>query len=157
MADAKEWQPPPPGMKPTVVMDFDGVIHAYTTGWKGVTVIADGLTPGAVEAIAKLRTRYRVVVCSSRANSPEGRAAIEVWLEEHGIEVDAVASGEKPAGVAYVDDRAIRFEGTWEWVDDFVVLGAPRPWCKRTASDKDVGPGHKPMAPHIGDGVPFEG
>ncbi len=28
-------------MKQTVVFDFDGVIHSYTSGWKGATVIPD--------------------------------------------------------------------------------------------------------------------
>lgn len=36
---------------PNVVLDFDGVIHAYTSGWKGLTVIPDPPVPGIREAI----------------------------------------------------------------------------------------------------------
>ena len=41
--------------KPTVVFDFDGVIHSYTSGWKGVAEIPDPPVPGIGEAIAELR------------------------------------------------------------------------------------------------------
>lgn len=40
-------------MKQTVVFDFDGVIHSYTSGWKGATVIPDPPVPGIKEAIKK--------------------------------------------------------------------------------------------------------
>ena len=30
-------------MKQTVVFDFDGVIHSYTSGWKGATIIPEPL------------------------------------------------------------------------------------------------------------------
>ena len=40
---------------PTVVFDFDGVIHSYTSGWKGVANIPDPPVPGIREALADLR------------------------------------------------------------------------------------------------------
>lgn len=47
--------------KPTVVFDFDGVIHSYTSGWKGTAEIPDPPVPGIGEAITKLRQLgYRV-------------------------------------------------------------------------------------------------
>ena len=27
--------------KPTIILDFDGVIHSYTSGWQGADVIGD--------------------------------------------------------------------------------------------------------------------
>jgi len=35
--------------KPILVLDFDGVLHSYTSGWQGATVIADPPTRGMVE------------------------------------------------------------------------------------------------------------
>lgn len=96
--------------KPTVVLDLDGVIHSYTSGWRGTTVIPDPPVPGIREAIKDLRTTHEVVVVSTRCQTPEGTKAIEEWLLKHDIKVDAVTA-HKPPAVAYVDDRAITFDG----------------------------------------------
>lgn len=96
--------------KPTVVMDLDGVIHSYTSGWRGTTVIPDPPVPGIREAIKDLRTTHEVVVVSTRCQTPEGVKAVEAWLIKHDIKVDTVTA-HKPPAVAYVDDRAIRFDG----------------------------------------------
>lgn len=97
-------------MKQTVVFDFDGVIHSYTSGWKGATIIPDPPVPGIKEAIEKIRQIYNVVVVSSRCSSPEGVTAIMDYLKVNGIVVDDVVM-EKPPAVVYIDDRAIRFNG----------------------------------------------
>ena len=99
-------------LRKTVVFDFDGVIHSYTSGWKGVDVIPDGPVPGIREAIDTLRREYcyEVVVVSTRCVDTRGTEAIERWLMEHDIEVDGV-QGRKPPAVAYIDDRGICFDG----------------------------------------------
>lgn len=96
--------------KKTVVFDFDGVIHSYSSGWQGETVIPDPPVPGIKEAIADIREDYFVVVVSTRCTTEEGKAAIEAWLSKHGIEVDKVTK-EKPPAIVYIDDRAICFDG----------------------------------------------
>jgi hypothetical protein len=98
--------------RPTVCLDFDGVIHAYTTEWAGETTISDPPTHGAGRAIERLRERYRVVVHSPRCRTEEGRTAIEHWLQKHGIAVDEICE-HKPPAMVYLDDRAVRFEGDW--------------------------------------------
>jgi hypothetical protein len=116
-------------MKQTVILDFDGVIHSYSSGWKGADVIPDPPTPGAKEAIAELRKKYIVVVVSSRCHQDGGMDAIERWLRIHDIEVDQVTN-DKPPHIVTVDDRAFRFEGDW----DAVIAGIPAasiPWNKR--------------------------
>lgn len=35
--------------KGTVVFDFDGVIHSYTSGWQGEGVANDPIVPGMAE------------------------------------------------------------------------------------------------------------
>ena len=111
--------------KPTVILDFDGVIHSYVSGWQGAGVIPDPPVAGIGDAIANMRKKYRVVVVSSRCYRPGGIDAIRAWLERHGIVVDDV-TGEKPPAKVIVDDRAITFDG------DAAALQAKidgfRPW-----------------------------
>ena len=97
-------------MKYTVVLDFDGVIHSYSSGWRGKTCIPDLPVPGIREEIYKMRQIYRVVVVSTRCDTQDGMDAVKAYLKQNGIEVDAVMK-EKPPAVAYVDDRAICFDG----------------------------------------------
>lgn len=107
--------------KPTVVFDFDGVIHSYTSGWKGATEIPDRPVPGIREAIEQIRLAgYRVVVMSSRCVNPGGETAVRRYLLERGIDVDDVTAL-KPAAVCYIDDRAIRFDGHPEKLVDQVT------------------------------------
>ena len=98
-------------MKKTVVFDFDGVIHSYTSGWQGVTEIPDPPVPGIKEAIDDIRhARYEVAILSTRTAELEGRAAVFKWLMDHNIIVDEICS-EKPPAFVYIDDRAICFDG----------------------------------------------
>ncbi len=116
-------------MKQTIILDFDGVIHSYTSGWKGATIIPDPPTPGAKEAIATLRQKYEVVVVSSRCHQEGGLDAVQAYLDLHGIEVDQVTN-DKPPHIVVVDDRALRFEGDW----NAVLAGIPAasvPWNKK--------------------------
>lgn len=96
---------------PTVVFDFDGVIHSYTSGWKGVDVIPDPPVPGIRDAIAEIRAAgYRVVVVSTRCAKLEGLVAIHKFMDENNILVDDI-SAHKPPALVYIDDRALCFDG----------------------------------------------
>lgn len=98
-------------MKKTVVFDFDGVIHSYTSGWQGVTEIPDPPVPGIKESIDDLRANYyEVIVVSTRTATPEGYAAVTKWLQDNQINVHSVRATKPPAFV-YIDDRAICFDG----------------------------------------------
>lgn len=97
--------------KPTVVFDFDGVIHSYRSGWQGAGVIPDPVVPGVANAINDLRERgYMVVVVSTRCADTEGMEAVKRYLAKNGIIADGVLA-EKPPALCYVDDRAICFRG----------------------------------------------
>jgi len=91
--------------KKTVCVDLDGVLASYD-GWKGPTVIGEPLS-GAVDFVRELAEKFEVVVHTTRANTDEGRAAIEAWLQEHGFTGVSDLVG-KPMAVAYVDDRSVR-------------------------------------------------
>lgn len=118
--------------KKTVVFDFDGVIHSYTSGWKGDTVIPDPPVPGIKEAIADIMEDYIVVVVSTRCATEDGKAAIEAWLHKYGIEVDEVTK-EKPPAICYIDDRAICFDGIADLLK--AKIEAFQPWYQ---AKKDI-------------------
>lgn len=119
----------------TIVFDFDGVIHSYTSGWCGPENIPDPPVPGIKDAIASIRAAgYNVHVVSSRAASYKGLHAIDNYLKLHNIVVDGVSDTKVPA-ILYVDDRAITFDGDsthlLKAIQEFV------PWYERSP--------HKPL------------
>lgn len=115
----------------TVAIDFDGVLHPYTDGWTGSTPADERPTPGAREFINKLRGEgYRIVVFSTRCDHAEGLAGVKSWLRRNEMDglIDDVTC-QKPAAVAYVDDRAVRFKPSSGWgpcLDAIAKLAAGR-------------------------------
>ena len=99
--------------KKTLVFDFDGVIHSYTSGWQGVEVIPDPPVSGMREVLHQLRIKgYEIVIVSTRSSSPEGTAAMIDWLYKYDFNqcYDRITA-EKPPAICYIDDRAICFDG----------------------------------------------
>lgn len=97
----------------TVVFDFDGVIHSYTSGWQGAVFITDPPVPGIKEALRDIRNAgYEIVIVSTRCTYTCGMEAIKKWLDKYDIAqyVDRICK-EKPPAVVYIDDRAICFDG----------------------------------------------
>jgi hypothetical protein len=99
--------------RPTICLDFDGVVHLYSKGWKGPAEIYDPPVPGAAEAISNLRdSGFNVVIFSTRASTEAGWIAMIDWFTKYQICIDDIVK-EKPPAMVYVDDRALRFEGDW--------------------------------------------
>ena len=125
--------------KPILCLDFDGVIHSYSSGWKGADVIPDPPVEGAIAFMLGALNHFDVVIFSSRSNQPGGLKAMQAWLRQHagaawypspsgaGLE-DVRFSTEKPSAMITLDDRAITFDGTWP---SFEELKAFQPWNKR--------------------------
>ena len=117
--------------KKTVVFDFDGVIHSYKSGWRGYTCIPDPPVEGIGEELRKLHDAgYEVVVVSSRCEKILGKWAIEDWLDIWGLAVyvDKI-SKTKPPAIAYIDDRAICFDGNPKGL--FEKIKSFNPWYKK--------------------------
>lgn len=105
--------------KPIVCLDFDGVIHSYTSGWIEADVVPDPPVPGAIEFIQGcLDEGMRVAIFSSRSNTERGRQAIKNYIAEHGRNLlknldEIEYPTEKPPALLTIDDRAVTFEGVF--------------------------------------------
>ncbi len=105
--------------KERIMIDFDGVIHSYDKGWQDGRIYGNPIK-GTKEALEKLRKKYEIVIFTTRASnrfneSPTSDELIEdlkKWLAKHEIPYDEITS-EKYGAIAYIDDKAIRFEGNW--------------------------------------------
>jgi hypothetical protein len=124
--------------KPILCLDFDGVIHSYTSGWKGARNIPDPPVEGALDFIGgALDAGWNVVIHSSRARHFGGITAMRNWLREHaGTQWDTMGPSFcevrfarwKPSALVTIDDRALTFTGEWPSLSD---LKAFRPWNKK--------------------------
>ncbi len=107
-------------MKKTVLCDFDGVLHSYTSGWKGAEIIPDPPNAGAMEWLDLMieDPEIELVIWTSRVHGDEngrGEQAIRNWLFLHGLSEDKseeidITSDKRPA-VLMIDDRGFQFEG----------------------------------------------
>jgi len=82
--------------KPTLCLDFDGVIHSYKSPWKNARHIPDPPVPGALGFIIQALSYFEVAVFSSRSHQWGGRRAMRHWLHKHYVELgtDTVVSEE---------------------------------------------------------------
>ena len=69
--------------KPILCLDFDGVLHSYTTPWSGAHNIPDPPVKGAMQFLSRAVTEFEVNVYSSRSGDPEGVSAMRAWLRYH--------------------------------------------------------------------------
>jgi len=99
--------------KLTVALDFDGVLHSYTTRWTKAEEIHDGPVEGALKAVwSYIDEGIDVCIYSARARSSSGTGAIWDWLEKHEFPTsDLQVTSIKPAASIYVDDRSYLFTG----------------------------------------------
>lgn len=96
----------------TVAVDFDGVIHSYTTPWAGAHVCPDPPVPGAISWLNRMVTEFDLVILTTRGDQEGGNEAVLAYLREHGYTgPDLRVTSQKVPALVYVDDRAWRFTG----------------------------------------------
>jgi len=125
--------------KPILCLDFDGVIHSYTSGWSGAAIISDPPVRGALDFLVVAHKHFNVQIYSSRSSQPGGIEAMQEWLqyclEEHAPEINVIELVykhikwpiSKPPAMVTIDDRALTFNGTWPPISDLLNF---KPWNK---------------------------
>lgn len=127
-------------MAKIICVDFDGVLHSYSSGWQAADVVSDPPVPGAIQWLADLveDSRFEPVVYSSRSSQPGGIEAMRDWLyRQAAAEYDDEHSNawieeitfpvEKPPAFITIDDRAICFSGSFPPLDE---IDGFKPWNK---------------------------
>ena|SRR5215469_6150976 len=111
----KEKYDPQPNGKPILCLDFDGCIHSYTSGWKGVDKIPDPPVPGAFEWMTRAAEVFEIHIYSSRSSSPAGRRAMfqYIYSRDRVLAHLVVFADEKPRAFITIDDRCVQFNGNW--------------------------------------------
>lgn len=126
--------------KPILCIDFDGVLHSYTSGWQGADVVSDPPVPGTLEWLVNAIGHFELCIYSSRSSQKGGIDAMKNWLYENLIEEGCpgmIADGlmrvikfptQKPAAFLTIDDRAICFNGAFPSYEELLAF---KPWNKK--------------------------
>jgi hypothetical protein len=136
--------------RPILVLDFDGVINSYKSGWQGAgTVPPDPPVPGTCEFIVAAVEHFSIHIHSSRSEFDPGRQAMRAYLMAAFQEYfhkqgdsEAIAWNKatsyvytklsfpehKPPATITLDDRAITFTGEWPTIESLKNF---KPWHKK--------------------------
>jgi len=135
---------------PILSIDFDGVLHSYTSGWKGPRNIPDPPVDGAINWLRSLLgcpdiwgidyryKEFKIYIFSSRSRYWGGRRAMKKWLVKHGLEKELLELIRfpllKPPSFLLIDDRAVTFTGIFPTVEEIKSF---KPWTdmKQEASN----------------------
>lgn len=118
--------------KPILCLDFDGVCHSYTSGWKGAAMIPDPPVEGMWEFLESVIDPFEVHVFSSRTHQEGGKRAMFEWFlkwaatdRQKGIAAMLIFPTEKPPAFVSLDDRVLTFMGVWPSVESLKNF---KPW-----------------------------
>jgi len=117
-----------------ILVDFDGVLHMYTSPWQGFSIISDGPVPGSFEWLTNIvmDDRFTVCVYSARSKVPEGICAMQEWMRKYGLPEEVLKKiqfpTEKVGAFLTIDDRAFCFQGKFPDAEEILAF---LPWNKR--------------------------
>lgn len=109
-----------------IVVDLDGTICPIKKDGQSYADLIP--LPGAADRLKKWRQAGHYIIIQTARNmatqqSNLGKVVKNIgkitldWLQIHGLEYDEIYFG-KPNGEVYIDDRAMRFDGSWESFSD---------------------------------------
>jgi hypothetical protein len=128
--------------KPILCLDFDGVLHSYTSGWQGADVISDPPVPGSIAFLREAVKVFDVQIFSSRSHQEGGISAMRLWLmnslaggdyhemssPDYAVMKSITWPTEKPPAFLTIDDRSLLFTGTWPEIKDLINF---KPWYSK--------------------------
>ncbi len=131
----------PPGRdgRMVVELDFDGVIHDYTMGWKSPRHIDGPPVQGALDALIRYTQHFDVAIVSARSAYFLARRAMRRWLRGHLVRLRGEAKAAevlsrirfprfKQGGHFGLDDRVQQFKGGFPHIKQITDF---EPWQAR--------------------------
>jgi len=114
-------------------VDFDGVLHSYTTPFAGTDYIPDPPVEGSLDAVKRLCEQgYVIIIFSARAAEESAIDAIWEWLEKYGFsDYISEVTNIKPCCKVIVDDKCITFKGNWG--ETLYDIDTFEPWYENPA------------------------
>lgn len=117
-----------------ICVDLDGTIAHYK-GWQGHDHFGDPID-GVQAALQRIQSAgFKIIIHTTRSN----KDLISAYLNRHSIPFDYInenpdqpdgAIGGKPMAEAYIDDRAVQFNGDWQAAAHEALTLVP--WGRRT-------------------------
>ena len=139
--------------KKILCIDWDGVIHSYTSGWTSADDVPDPPVPGALDFLRNATHAFDVYVYSSRSHQPGGIEAMQTALQDWYVDAaklpDDVADEDasaveagienfvlnilkwptfKPSAFLTIDDRVHCFDGRFPAIDSLLAF---QPWNRK--------------------------
>lgn len=134
--------------KPTLCLDFDGVIHSYVSGWQGYDVISDPPVEGAIEFLLEAVNHFDVCIFCARSETDRGIRAMQAWLSKHEavywkehpnlslpkttLLMNIDFPRKRPPAFVTLDDRAITFTGKFPSMQ---TLKRFQPWYEKMKNE----------------------
>lgn len=108
--------------KPILCLDFDGVVHSYTSGWVAANWTQDPPVRGAHEFLRAAVEHFDVAIFSSRSHQPGGVQAMRNFCGFYFPDVVERLRfpTRKPPAKVSIDDRAFTFRGRWPGMDELL-------------------------------------
>jgi len=97
-----------------ICIDFDGVIHAYSQGYKDGTIY-DPPMKGCKNILEQLSKKYELICFSARINAgnEHGKPEMIRWLKKYDLlKYFKEITDTKVPAILYIDDSAVRHT-TW--------------------------------------------
>jgi len=114
--------------KPFLLVDFDGVIHSYSSGWQGARRIPDMPVTGALEFLAKATYYFKVNIYSSRSNQFGGIRAMKKWLYNRYAEIGGIKRTGYPPPLRQFN-RSVEIPEVPKWYWDLILSETSmEPW-----------------------------
>lgn len=105
--------------KKILCLDFDGVIHSYSSGWQGPRNIPDPPVPGALEFICNAiqNPNLQIAIFSSRSRYFLAKQAMKRWLYAEYLKLAAIDPSDRWAIPDFSKGEIPRW--LWAWIAGF--------------------------------------